>query len=214
MQTVYPQISYPDGDSPPESGFSVPEEMEIVEYLKIIIPGLRREREIFVLLPTSTRTVIHAEIIVNGVRTGAKWFSSLYNNAEIYWAGEEGYTYSADWQGVVSSPFGPAPQPSQRETISTIGSIGYFEEIEYRPPFMPGHIFWLYNQHIVDGNIGPDVEWILVTTITTNWHIFKQTLTDSDEIVILIPILAALLLPFSFSLSNTHLNDIRRTDKR
>jgi len=211
MQTVYPQISYPDGDSPPESAFTVPE-MDVVDYLKIIIPVYRQGQDVYGLFPTST-WVLSSAVALAPYGERYYWCSARYNGVAtdktIAWESVEQFDFPG-WVGTSASPFGSCPPPSDVTTLSPIGTVEYGHSIEYSTFNLPGYTFYLSNQLLS----GDDVTWVIETRTITTWAILTQRITEVDEIVILIPILAALMLPLSLSLTTSVGNTTQIHDKR
>lgn len=219
MQTIYPSVIYPDGDSPSESTFSVPE-MEIVDYLKIVIPVHRKDGYIYGLFPVSEQHISSAAVIENGGLTyHSNWYSARYNgfptSQAIGWESNETFLYP-DWFGVSPSPFGSAPAATDTTSLSTICTIEYGELFEFSTSGLPGYTFYLGNFSLTpEGGTGDAVSWVIVTRKIIVWAILAQRIDNDDGIVILIPILAALIPILALSLTAnvgnfTHTNDNRR----
>lgn len=222
MSIECPQVEYPEEDSPENGGFVLPE-IEIVDYLKIVIPGLRKDNTVYALLPTSRRItgglVASLPIVsITGWRNGSP--TSMLPSWMI---SEERWEYPG-WEVCDSSPFGNAPAPIIDISQSPVATVGYYPPYpEYTTIQMPDIIWKIFSIESLFKKY-PDFENLFVTIFNqtnteTTFDIYKQTITDVTDIVILIPILAAFALPLVLSLianvgNNTQTNDIRRRQKR
>ena len=223
MSTAYPQVIYPDEDSPENSVFTVPT-INIVDYLKIVIPGYRKDKTVYALFPTSQR-IRGGLTSVESIISFAGWRDGVTTSVSPGWdISAQTWDYPG-WEACNSTPFGNSPEPVTVIDDAVIAHVGYYPPYpEYTSEHLPD-ILWKISpihQYFIQY---PNFETMIVdaldrTVTVTTWQIFKQTIWDDiPDIVIIIPIIAALAPPLVLSLmanagNNTQVNDIRRRFKR
>lgn len=216
MSDVYPQVTYTDNDSPPDSELTVPT-MTIIDYLASVIDVIRRENTIYALFPT-THLI---ETALDG--DGNIWAFDAdghYHNSDIPCWTRTNTTFDyPGWTACDVSPVSAETGTIDTVTQEDVTTVLYGEVKHTTWPTLPGWDICLSYYYTPSKGIDQIDKFWIQTHTRTEWRVFSQTVIDADEIVILIPIMVALMIPFSLLLTmnsetNTSIHDNRRRARR
>ena len=128
-------------------------------------------------------------------------------NVSCGWSEIISFEYPPEFEGVIDSPFGVAPPDTVTPTSYTsFASVDYFgPPAIVNFPQIPGINFYFYGKFLWvqdHWEMLDPTNYAIGTTTVTSWHLFRLDVSKIvDDIVILIPILTALLLPLSLALT-------------
>lgn len=216
MSDVYPQVTYPDNDSPPDSVLTVPT-MPVIDYIASIIQVIRRENTIYALFPTTH--LIETALDGDGTIWAFDADGHIQDDVPCWTRTNTTFDYPG-WTACDVSPVSAETGIKDTVTQDVITEVRYGELKHTTWPTLPDWDICLSYYYTPSKGIDQIDKFWIQTHERTEWRVFSQTVIDADEIVIMIPILAVFILLIISSLlnltgqmPNNQLSERRRGDK-